>query len=84
MALAGGSDVNQGDANLWHPLHEAARGGHLEVVQELVKAGADVGATTLQGGSPLWWARETHGEDHAVVRFLRSIGAPDVADLEEL
>jgi len=49
-----------------------------------VKAGADVGATTLQGGSALWWARETHGEEHAVVQFLRSIGAPDVADTEEL
>ena len=49
-----------------------------------MNAGADVGATTLQGGSALWWARETHGEKHAVVRFLQSIGAPDVADVEEL
>jgi ankyrin repeat protein len=52
-------------------LIQAARGGHLEVVKELVNAGADLGATTLQGGTPLWWARETLGEDNAVVHFLQ-------------
>jgi hypothetical protein len=34
--LAAGVDVDQEDANRWRPLHEAARGGHLDVVKELV------------------------------------------------
>ena len=82
--LAEGSDVLGADSNNWHALHEAARGGHLEVVKELVKSGADLGATTLEGGSPLWWARETHGENHEVVAYLRSIGAPDIDAGHEL
>ncbi len=94
-------------------------GGHLEVVQELVNAGADVGATTVLGGTALWWARQAHGEDSGVVshphplpnffsprklspwpfalifvfakkktishvRYLRGIGAPDLAEDGEL
>ena len=30
--LAEGSNVLEADANNWHALHEAARGGHLEVL----------------------------------------------------
>jgi hypothetical protein len=80
----GGASIDSADANNWHPLHEAARGGHLEVVKKLVDAGADLGATTFQGGTPLWWARETHGEANEVVEFLRNIGAPDFSEGDEL
>ena len=79
-----GTSIDATDANNWRPLHEAARGGHLEVVKKLVDAGADLGATTFQGGTPLWWARETHGQENEVVRFLREIGAPDFSEGDEL
>lgn len=69
------------DENNWHPIHEAARGGHLEVVKSLAESGADLGATTFQGGTALWWARKTHGNHHDVVQYLESIGAPDHAEL---
>ncbi len=41
------------DDNGWQALHEAVRGGHLEVVQYLVDHGADIGAETANGGTPL-------------------------------
>jgi len=65
-------------------LHEAARGGHLDVVKELIEAGADLGATTFQGGTALWWARQTLGIKHPVVKYLRSIDAPDAEAIGEL
>ena len=68
--------------NNWHPIHEAARGGHTEVVKELVeKGGADLGVMTYQGGTALWWARQVHGDRHEVVKYLESIGAPDEGEL---
>jgi prolyl 4-hydroxylase len=71
--------VNAKDANGWTPLHEGARGGHLEVVKLLVENGADVSARTGEdGGTPLWWAKQTHGEDSEVVKFLEEIGALDI------
>jgi len=67
--------VNAKDENGWTPLHEGARGGHLEVVKYLVEAGADVNTTNKQGATPLWWAKHQHGQDHPVIEFLESIGA---------
>ena len=52
----------------------------MEVVRKLVDGGADLGAMTFQGGTALWWARHTHGDEHAVVSYLKSIGAPDQGD----
>jgi hypothetical protein len=43
--------------------------------------GADFNARTTAkgkgaaGGSTLWWAIKSHGEDHAVVQFLKANGA---------
>jgi prolyl 4-hydroxylase len=71
--------VNAKDANGWTPLHEGVRGGHLEVVKLLVENGADASARTGdEGGSVLWWAKQTHGDDHEVVKFLEEIGALDI------
>ena len=71
--------VNSKDSNGWQPIHEAVRGGHLQVVQYLVEVcGADISATTEKGGTALWWAKQTLNSKHPVVAFLVSIGAPDV------
>jgi prolyl 4-hydroxylase len=72
--------VNERDENGWTPLHEGARGGHLEVVKLLVANGADLTARTGkdEGGTALWWAKQSNGEDSEVVKFLEEIGALDV------
>lgn len=71
--------VNAKDENGWTPLHEGARGGHLEVVKLLVENGADLSARTAgDGGTALWWAKQTHEQDHPVVKFLEDIGALDI------
>lgn len=74
------SQVSLQDENGWQPLHEGARGGHEEVVKLLLRHGADMNARTNEGvgGTPLWLAEREHGSDHAVVKFLRSIGAESI------
>jgi len=71
------SQIHQADNNGWTPLHEAARGGHTEVVKILVKHKVDKDARTNNGdgGSALWLAESLHGEDHPVVTFLKKVGA---------
>lgn len=76
------SVVHQADENGWTPLHEGARGGHLDVVKLLVDNGADVNHKTSNGATVLWWAKQTHGDDHPVVQFLEELGA--LADGPEL
>ena len=65
------------DVNGWKPIHEAARGGQKGVLQMLVEHGADVneGANFGSGGSPLYLATQSLGEDHPAVDYLISLGA---------
>lgn len=74
--------VHKKDVNGWTPIHEAARGGHVEVVRTLVERGADVnqvtGLTGEGGQSVLHLAIEHHGEDHPLVDYLMSLGAMSV------
>lgn len=65
------------DENNWQAIHEAARGGFLEIVQYLVGSGADVGARTRNGETPLYWARQSLEEGHEVIQYLESIHAPE-------
>lgn len=64
------------DINDWQAIHEAARSGHLEVVEFLVAMGADVTAKTDRGGTPLWWAKKMKVKQE-VIDFLENIGAPN-------
>lgn len=70
------------DINNWQAVHEAARGGHLEVLMYLVERGADLSAMTKNGGTPLWWAHKMLREDHPVIKYLAEIGAPSKSDAE--
>lgn len=66
------------DANGWTPLHEAARGGHLEVVKLLIEQHqADMNSLTNEGkgSSPYFIATQSHSPDHPVARYLKSLGA---------
>jgi prolyl 4-hydroxylase len=69
--------LNAQDSNGWTPLHEASRGGHKDVVELLVKHGAELNLRTNEGlgGTALYWGTEEHGESHPVNDFLRSVGA---------
>jgi len=68
--------VTAQDKNGWQPLHEGARGGHLEVVKYLVLNGADVNAKTGQGGgTALYYAKKNFEQDHPVIAFLEGLGA---------
>ncbi|KAL7550513.1 hypothetical protein ACHAWF_013732, partial [Thalassiosira exigua] len=59
------------DNNGWQPIHEAARGGHVDVVRMLVEHGADVNerANFGEGSSVLELAMENHGEGHPLVDY---------------
>jgi len=71
--------VTAKDKNGWQPLHEGARGGHLDVVKYLVEAGADVNAQTGDtGGTALYYAKQRFEADHPVVTFLESLGALEI------
>ena len=65
------------DSNGWQPIHEAARGGHLDAVQLLVEHGADVNERTHfgEGKSVLELVLDTHGHDHPLFGYLEGIGA---------
>lgn len=65
------------DINGWEPIHEGARGGHKDVLELLIKHGANLNERTDhgKGGSPLYLARQAHGKHHASVKFLEKMGA---------
>jgi hypothetical protein len=74
------------DGNGWQPIHEAARGGHTEVVKLLLQHGVDKNARTGptgKGSSPLNLAKEYHDDNHELVNYLMGIGALDLG-YEEL
>lgn len=72
--------VTDEDDNGWQPLHEAIRAGDITVVRYLIENGADIGAVTINGGSPLWWAKRTLNQYHEIVKLLEEIGAPEITE----
>ena len=70
------------DENGWKPLHEAVRAGHKDVVEFLVKNGADPNERTGKrkdlGVTPLRLARQSGMDDSdPMVEFLMGLGALD-------
>jgi hypothetical protein len=70
-------DIHTADRNGWQAIHEAVRAGHTKMVKLLISNGADMGAKTENGGSPLWWAKRTLPRGHPTINYLESIGAPE-------
>lgn len=69
------------DHNGWRPLHEAARGGRAEVVEYLLKEGAQVNERTNHGagGNPLWWAEKQKAQNTETIRILKKYGGVSLA-----
>lgn len=63
------------DMNGWQPLHEAARSGHMEVVEFLTDQGADVNARTRAGHSVLQIVADFWGQDDPMYEYLSNLGA---------
>lgn len=72
--------VHAQDGNGWTPMHEGARGGHVDIVKILHEKGARINQRSSRGrgGTPLFYAKERHGEEHPVVKFLEEIGGLDL------
>lgn len=64
------------DQNGWRPLHEAARSGHVEVVEYLLQEGAKVNERTNngEGGTPLWWAEKNREKNREAIELLKKHG----------
>lgn len=69
--------LHEADDLGWLPLHEAARSGKLLVLQLLLENDADVNDQTIYGHTALQIARNHHGDDHEVTRFLMNLSAED-------
>lgn len=72
--------IHEKDKNGWQPIHEAARGGHTEMIKYLLDNGVDINARTNGGigGTPLYWAKKKHGKAHKSVKLLESRGALEI------
>lgn len=71
------SILHEPDTMGWQPIHEAARQGHLDILQYLVDNGADFNALSKigRGYAPLNAAQDHLGNDHPVTKLLVSLGA---------
>ena len=80
LAASDKEKLLEADRNGWIPLHEAARGGHVDAAEFLIRHGSDKNARTNggKGGSVLWWARNSHDDDHPMIEYLEEIGAEDI------
>ena len=67
--------VDKTDKNDWGPIHFAARAGHTQAVEALIRANADVNIRNNQGLTPLAIAVERVGEHHPLTDMLRNNGA---------
>jgi prolyl 4-hydroxylase len=76
------SELFKADVNGWKPLHEAARGGHADVVEYLLMEGAKVNERTNnnKGGTALYWAKQKDPKKNAkVIKLLEEYGGVVVA-----
>eukprot|EP00985_Skeletonema_marinoi_P000717 scaffold252_cov204-Skeletonema_marinoi.AAC.5 len=72
--------LHQTDKNGWMPIHEAARGGHMDVVKLLVEHGVDINSRTHsgKGSTPMKLAVDSHGLEHELVEYFSSLGALNI------
>ena len=73
--------LHKRDENGWLPIHEAARAGHRDVIEALIKHGADVNARTGKDGrgqSVLNLAYDFLPDGHETLAFLVSSGAQNI------
>eukprot|EP00980_Cylindrotheca_fusiformis_P001758 scaffold405_cov132-Cylindrotheca_fusiformis.AAC.10 len=77
MAATDRAVIFKSDHNGWRPLHEAARSGHVHVIEYLLKEGARVNERTNdgEGGSPLWWAEKNAEANREAIELLKKHGA---------
>jgi len=75
------SELFKADANGWKPLHEAARGGHADVVEYLLMEGAKVNERTNnnRGGNALYFAKKYPKDNAKVIKLLEEYGGVVVA-----
>jgi prolyl 4-hydroxylase len=66
------------DNNGWMPIHEAARSGHADVLDYLLKQGADINSVTSSGQSPLALAKAFFDENHGIIDILETYGAIEI------
>lgn len=78
-ALAGGCPVDSADEQGFTALHVAAQEYAIDVMHELVSAGADVNAQSVHGNGPLWVAVfNSQGRGEAIELLLNNGADPDM------
>jgi len=72
--------IHEHDENGWLPIHEAARGGHTEIIEVLLKHGVNINERTEfgEGQSVLNLAYDHHDEDSSFIEWLINLGAEDI------
>ena len=77
----GRSQLFKTDHNGWKPLHEAARSGHADVLEYLLKEGAKVNERTNfnEGGNALYWAQKDPKKNARAIAVLEKYGGVSVA-----
>ncbi|XP_048251510.1 GA-binding protein subunit beta-1-like [Haliotis rufescens] len=76
ILAAGRADVNSKDLNGWTPVLWAARWGHGEVVELLMRKGADVSVLTFNDNNILHV--ECMGSDVETVKYVLSLNVVDI------
>ena len=71
------SELFKADRNGWTPMHEAARGGHADVLEYLLQEGSLVNERTNNnnGGTALFWARKNAMKNAKAIAVLEKYGA---------
>ena len=66
-------DINVVDDNGWTPLHAACKGGHLSIIELLLKKGAFSRALTNEGSSPLHYFVRNDYTEQETAKFHETI-----------